>query len=347
MSNILYIGSSLEASTSYHRSQALQRIGNLVELVDVRQSLKQNKMSKYFEFVHFRTGYKFLQNEVYQVIFKRISESKGFDIIWVDSGELLGPKILQLLQSFGKPLILYNIDDPTGRRDGNRFRSLIKALPYYDLVVVVRKETQSEVRKLGAKQVLLVLRSYDEVYHHPLPENEVIEERFRSEIAFVGTWMRNEHRDKFLMALVNAELPIAIWGARWEKSKAWPLLKSYYRGNSLGGKDYVAAIQGAKISIGMLSKGNRDLHTTRSMEIPYIGGLLCAERTVEHLSLFVDGAEAVFWDNEKECIEVCRKLLANEPEREKIRLAGMARVRRNHVGNEDICRSILNHLKQL
>jgi len=103
----------------------------------------------------------------------------------------------------------------------------------------------------------------------------------------------------------------------------------------------VAAIQGAKLCLGLLSKENRDLHTQRSAEIPYAGGLFCAERTSEHRQLYTEGAEAVFWSDAEECIQACRRLLADEPLRERIRIAGMHRIRALGLGNESICRQIL------
>ena len=41
------------------------------------------------------------------------------------------------------------------------------------------------------------------------------------------------------------------------------------------------------LCLGLLSKGNRDLQTTRSLENPYAGGPLCAQRTSERLALYV------------------------------------------------------------
>lgn len=40
--------------------------------------------------------------------------------------------------------------------------------------------------------------SYDEVEHAPLNFSEKIEECYHSDVAFIGTWMRHEGRDKFL-----------------------------------------------------------------------------------------------------------------------------------------------------
>jgi spore maturation protein CgeB len=153
--------------------------------------------------------------------------------------------------------------------------------------------------------------------------------------------MRHEKRDEFLLRLISLGVPISIWGDRWQKSPHFSKLKSHLRGGALIGRNYVAAIQGAKICLGLLSKGNRDLHTTRSLEIPFAGGLLCAERTVEHQEMYKEGVEAVFWSDADECAQVCKQLLNDQRLRENIRKAGMDRVRSLNVGNEDIFNEIM------
>jgi spore maturation protein CgeB len=112
----------------------------------------------------------------------------------------------------------------------------------------------------------------------------------------------------------------------------------------LTGRDYVAALQGSKVCLGLLSKGNRDLHTTRSLEVTFAGGVLCAERTSEHLEMYKEGVDAVFWSDAKECAEKCRELLTDNVKREMIRIAGMKRVRELKAGNENVCQAILNHI---
>ena len=108
------------------------------------------------------------------------------------------------------------------------------------------------------------------------------------------------------------------------------------------GDDYVKAIRGAEIAIGLLSKGNEDLHTTRSLEIPAIGTLFCAERTSEHLAMYEDGEEAVFFDSADECADLCLALLAQPDRIAKIAAAGLRRVRRNGDFNERLLSKIIN-----
>ncbi len=344
MANILYFGDSTEGSTSLHRANAIRRLGHSLTIKDPFNLFYKEISSKWLGALHFRTGYIFLQGRATKWLNRELAGNVSKpDLIWVDSGELFGPACLAILMHMNCPIVLYNVDDPTGKRDGRRFASLINAITLYDLVVVVRKESERECRALGVKKVMLVNRSYDEVEHKPFATIEEIPKSFRSEVAFIGTWMRHEKRDEFILELISRGVPISIWGDRWNKSPQYEeKLKPHWRGNALSGREYVAAIQGAKICLGLLSKGNRDLHTTRTMETPYAGGLFCAERTSEHLEFFKEGVEAVFWSDAAECADQCLKLLANDTLREQIRLAGMTRVRALKVGNEDICRSILD-----
>ena len=347
MSNIVYIGDSNLNTTSRHRADALSRLGHTVCILDPYIFLNKHITNKHLSHFHYLTGYKFLQSTVCKFIdVNRIALSHA-DLIWMNGGELFSSRALSFLKArVSCPVVLYNNDDPTGGRDGNKFTSLLNSLHLYDHCVVMRDVNVQEYKNIGAKSVQRVWMSYDELAHLPYEDANAIPLNFRSDVLFVGTWMRGENRDEFLLKLINHGVPVSFWGQRWEMSPLWPEIKAHYRGGALGGRDYVAAIQGAKISIGLLSKGNRDLHTTRSLEIPYIGGLLLAERTTEHQFLYRENQDAVFWSDAQECVDICIDLLANQEKREAIRLAGMASVRKLHVGNEDICKSILDAIKK-
>jgi len=342
MANIFYIGDTYHGATSAHRAHALERLGHKVFVSDPYKKFSKPLQSPWQYPLHYRTGFRFLQSAVFKWLEAEIKKAGNIDIIWIDSGELIGPKCVQLLRSTNHPVILFNVDDPTGSRDGHRFDLVVKSIPYYDLIVVVRKESEDEFLSLNAKKVLRVFRSYDEVAHRPFDNVTEIPSKYRSKVAFIGTWMRQENRDEFLLALLENGIPISIWGNRWNKSKHWDKLKSVHRGGSLSGRDYVAAIQGADICLGFLSKGNRDLHTQRSLEVPFSKGLFCAERTSEHLELYTEGKEAVFWQDAEECIAICKNLLVDQELREQIKENGKNKVESLKIGNEDICRQVLS-----
>ena len=344
---ILYIGHASPESTSRHRADALTRLGHEVIVADPYAALATSLHGRLRSPLHYRTGYRLLQGAVCAWVNELLQQHAGWpELVWLNGGELIGAEAANKLRQLGAPMLLYNNDDPTGERDGGRFDSLLAALPTYDLCVVVREPNVAEFRAQGARAVLRVWMSYDEVAHRPYDKVDDIPMAFRSEVAFVGTWIRGEGRDEFLLALIEHGLDIAIWGDRWQKSPGWHKLRAHWRGPALAGRDYVAALQGAKLALGFLSHGNRDLHTRRSAEIPYAGGLLCAERTAEHLAMYREGEEAAFWNDADECAAVCRKLLADDALRERIRRQGMARVRAGGYGNETVCREILAQLME-
>lgn len=342
---ILYLGDDSPGAIMRPQVEALRRIGHTVHHRDwsqVSRELRHPLLSK----VHFRTGYRLLKGRALKWLKAMLADSPVVDLVWIDSGELFGPEAIQYIKGRGINCILYCIDDPTGPRDGHRFALTRRAIPEYDLCVTTRPETEQEMKDLGCKNVLRVWKSYDEIQHAPFEDTNDIPEKFRSEVVFIGTWMRHEGRDRFLIKLIDAGISVSIWGIRWQKSPFWNRLKNHWRGSAVSGRDYVSAIQGSKICVGLLSHGNRDLHATRSLEVPYAGGVFCAERTSDHLKLYREGEEAVFWSSPEECIVRCRELLGDDSLREKMRIAGMKRVRELKVGNEDICRQILASIRR-
>ncbi|GAB3641441.1 CgeB family protein [Spirosoma arcticum] len=342
MAKILYLGDSDPNTTSAHRANALIRLGHTVVVKDPNKIISESPGLRFIEPLHYRTGYRFLQHRLVRWVQVLVNTIDKPDLIWVSGGELLGKECLKLLKKFSCPIVLYNNDDPTGGRDGRRFDLLLKALPYYDLCAVMRGINIPEYKAKGAHHVLKVYMSYDEVAHQPFAQVSDIPIAYQSNVAFVGTWMRNEKRDEFLLELIRQGVPLSIWGNSWKKSPHWKALQVAYCGSALSGRDYVAAVQGTKICLGFLSKGNRDLHTQRSLEVPFAGGLLCAERTSEHLAMYREGIDAVFWSDAQECARICHQLLDDASRREAIRSSGMHRVRELRVGNEDVCKEVLN-----
>ena len=342
---ILYLGHAAPESTSRHRADALARLGHEVIVADPYAALAGPLRGRLRGALHYRSGYRLLQGAACAWVDGLLRQHTAWpELVWVNGGELIGAAAANKLRQFGAPVILYNNDDPTGKRDGRRFDSLLAALPAYDLCAVLREPNVGEFYAHGARAVHRVWMSYDEALHRPFESIEEIPAGFRSEVAFIGTWIPGERRDEFMLSLVKRGVPLSIWGDAWQRSPNWPQIKHVWRGQSIYGRNYVAAVQGSKLALGLLSKGNRDLHTTRSAEIPYAGGLLCAQRTSEHLAMYKEGEEAVFWESADECAAVCRSLLADPALRERIRASGKARAEAGGFGNEAILSDIIQRL---
>jgi spore maturation protein CgeB len=249
------------------------------------------------------------------------------------------PPILMQLRHHAPRIINYNIDDPLGPRDGARSRGYRRSLPFYDLCVVMRAHNVVEASELGAKKVFRVQMSADEIAHAPRCLTAEDYRQWECDVLFLGTWF--PERGPFLLDLIKRGIALTIRGANWSKAPEWNKLKPFWRGGPLQGDEYAKAIQCARVNLGLLSKGNRDLHTTRSLEIPALGGLLCAERTSEHSAMYVEGVEALFWRDAVECAAKCQFALENEDRRSSLARSGRLRVASNGGYNEAVLASIL------
>ncbi|WP_317201422.1 glycosyltransferase [Janthinobacterium sp.] len=331
--SILYLGAA--GGTCLDRANALRRLGHQVTHIDARGLLPA---SVWIDRITWRLGGNLLGGLFLRALRRRIAGQR-FDLCYVDNGEWVTPGVLAALRRQAGRVVNYNIDDPTGLRDGGRFRAYRQSLPYYDLSVVMRPENVVEAKAYGAGAVQRMWRSADEVTHAPRALSAQDHAKWDAEVLFLGTWM--PERGPFLLALIELGVPLSIRGPNWHKAPEWSALQPYWRGGAVQGDDYAKAIQCAKVNIGLLSKGNRDLHTTRSLEIPALGALLCAERTSEHVGMYEERREALFWADAVECAEMCAFALADEERRLAIALAGQQRVKRNGHMNEAVLAKIL------
>lgn len=330
---ILYIGPV--AGTCLDRANALRRLGHEVSHIDLRTWLPT---TKWIDRIIWRAGGQYFGPLLAHLVRERFKPA-SFDLVYVDNGDLVSPPVAKCLKTLAKKIVNLCLDDPTGSRDMKRFTSYRLSLPYYDLVAVMREPNVQECLRLGARRVIRLWFAADEISHLPRHLSEQDHEKWDAEVLFLGTWM--PERGPFLAHLVELGVPLTIQGAHWHKAPEWPTLQRFWRGGSIEGDDYAKAIQCAKINIGLVSEGNRDQHTTRSLEIPALGSVLCAKRTAEHEALYKEDEEAVFWATPEECAEKCRRLLGDERHRTQIAQSGHQRYLRNGNRNELLVTKII------
>ena len=334
--NILYLGPI--SGTCLDRANALRRLGHQVTHLDLRTLLPK---TAWIDKVTWHLGGNLLAHLLIPSLRKALKDEQ-YDLCWVDGGEWVTPKVMKLLRQHTQKIVSYSIDDPLGPRDGPRFKAYRQSLPYYDLNAVVRSENVAEAYALGALDVMRVYRSADEVSHAPRKLSEIDHKAWDADVLFLGTWF--PERGPFLLDLIKRGVPLTIRGSGWHKAPEWSELKAYWMGGSIAGDDYAKAIQCAKVNLGLVSKENRDLHTTRSLEITALGGLLCAERTIEHVQMYLEGKEALFWSDAKECAEICKLALADESRHQAIAEAGHLRLKNNGHLNEVVLAEIITNL---
>ena len=197
-------------------------------------------------------------------------------------------------------------------------------LPLYHTYLTTKSYGVQELLDLGCPQVLFVENAYDPDTHRPLPPAS--SPIFSCAVGFIGTY--EPDRAAILKRLALAGIPVTIRGNLWRPLQ-WQAIAGLSFLPEVIGDEYSRAICSTRINLAFLRKSNRDLQTTRSIEIPACAGFMLAERTAEHEALFREGVEAEYFAGFDELVQKIKKTLADEPQRKAIALAGRTRCLRD------------------
>jgi len=266
------------------------------------------------------------------------------DILFIIKGNEIRPHILKEIKSKYSyiKLISWSQDDMYAWHNRSLYYTL--GLKYYDLVVTQKSYNIKELKSIGAKKILFQNKAFSKDIHF----RQECSKKNNHDVVFIG-YPENE-RNEYMKYLANNGITIHIYGYPhvWKKLKYKIEHKNIIIHNkSLEGIDYAATLSCAKISLCFLRKINRDLQTSRSIEIPACGGFMIAERTEEHKKLFEEGKEAVYFDTKEELLEKVKYYLEHEEERKQIAKAGYERTRNSAYSYDDRVEEIIKVINEL
>lgn len=327
------------SNTCLHRHQALVKLGHHVDAISTNE--KKLSLIWRIKFHLFLWGFpiRVPENNSENQKIRDMILKKQYDVIWIDKGLTINPETLIFIKKHSEKtkIVSYSPDNMALRH--NQTQQYIECIPYYDCIVTNKSYIINDLKKLGAKNVIFVNNSYESSFHYPrkLSHEDCI--RLGDDIGFVGMW--EQERANSILYLAKNGLNIRVWGdKKWIKYKGlYPNLKIEKQG--LYSEDYAKSFKAFKICLCFLRKINYDQQTTRSVEIPACGGFMIAERTDEHLSLFAEDKEAVFFSSNQELLSKCRYYLKHEEERKCIALSGYERCVSSGYSNINMVRYIL------
>lgn len=323
---ILFVGNLNPYARTLARARAFANLG--AELLTVNTAPRGNDATG----DEFRSPYRrFIQRLGYGLdvtnagaIMADVCTRETIDLIWVEKGNTLSPSHLKRVKDLrpSTPIIWFSEDDMALPHNQSVF--FRDGLKFYDHVFTTKSRPDSikDLRTLGAKTVHFVHQSYDETQHYPMSADNTLV--MRTDIGFIGSY--ETERAKSMLAIAKAGHVVNVWGGSWEKCRIeHPRLKIHRQPlvnvppHSLR---YSEGISTTKINLCFLRKINHDQHTSRSFEIPAIGGFMLAERTPEHCSLYCDGQESAFFSNDEELVSKIEYYLSNEDERKAVAIRG-------------------------
>ncbi|RMG87724.1 MAG: glycosyltransferase family 1 protein [Chloroflexi bacterium] len=205
-------------------------------------------------------------------------------------------------------------------------RHFESCLPLYDLYVTTKRYELEVYRAREANDVMFPWQGSD---------NRFVEETACGRLAhrppdvvFVGHM--EAHYVALLSRVRSVTKKVCVHGPGWENIAKQEI---FWRGIASGpvwGSGLPSALARGRIGLGLLSKRYPDAFTTRSFEVPAAATMLLGERTPDHLELFEEDREAVFFADEEELCDKLQFYLDNEAAGLKIAKAARARVLSNY-----------------
>lgn len=318
MRRLLYIGDREVGTTSEMRARALADLGWKV-LPPRSPPLRPSWLASRIQWVCHKVRRPLDPAGANDAIRDQADQA---DVIWIDKGNHILPATLRFARARSPACLIigYSADDMAARHNNSRW--FLEGLALYDGFITTKSYGVAELSQLGCRNVVFVDNAYDPLQHRPVVAADGSPMEFETDVGFVGSHERD--RAQVIEFLARSGIPVTIRGNGWEavERRQVPgitILPPVY------GIDYARVISGTRINLTFLRKMNRDLQTTRTIEIPACGGFMLAERSDEHGRLFREGVEAVFFDRPEDLAEKIRYYLRHEAERAAIAAAGLAR----------------------
>jgi hypothetical protein len=321
---ILCIGETWLGSDPHGAFLGFRRLGHSVHIIDESNFVSQAWHSTAARVIRklFRP---ILVRELYLEA-RRAAHTFKPQGVFVFKGNSVHPNVIRFYRQAGVPTVNF-YPDVSFQVHG---KYIPKALPLYDHVFTTKSWGIADMHnQLGLKSVSYLEHGFDPDVHRPLPLSDEDKQAYGCDVVFIGTW---SPRKEELIGFLRKKMPqvvVKIWGSQWDKSRT-PGLCPCVMGTEVIGDDYVRALLGGSIALGLLSEKRKgassgDLTTSRTFNIPACGAFMLHERTQEVLRYFIEGEEAAFFASPDELVRQVTHYLSHPPERENVARAGRER----------------------
>jgi len=337
---ILHVGPMLPGSTTVQRCNALKDLGH--QVIEVNSASEK-------EFVARPTLISRIQRKLLgpqdragaNVRILQNIKSKPFDVLWIDKGLTIYPDTLKKVREIQPRCQIVGFSPDDMMNPGNQSRNFLEGLAEYGFFITNKSYNVAELTGLGCPKVLFMDNAYDPNSHRPVEVSDRERNRLGGAVGFIGQW--EPERAESLRQLALNGIAVRVWGYTWERMKHIPPALTL-ENRPLWGDEYAKAICAFDINLCFLRKCNRDLQTTRTIEIPACGAFMLAERTVEHQALFIEGKEAEFFSNDDELIRKVRYYLEHPEERLQVAARGLKRCLGGGYSYQNRLNKLLDHI---
>lgn len=327
----VFVTNNFVLSPSKHKMfSPLSRLVDKVEFLGPIKDRQINLLDSFFWKINLEIDHHKINRRLLELISEKVP-----DFIFIVKGTYIYPSTLKSIKNKNIKMISWSLDDMYAMHNRTFFYD--HGLKYFDLVVTTKSYNVHELKLLGAKNILFQYQAFEQDCHKPCTDCS----GFLWDVCFVGSF--EKERFESIKFLAQNGIKINLWG------QTWAFLANKYEnitfmGGELYDEEYAKIFACSKISLNFLRKKNRDLHTSRSIEIPACKGFMIAERTDEHKLLFTENEEAVYFSDDQELLEKILYYLIHIDDRNKIADAGYLRCVKSDYSYDNRIKEIIDRL---
>jgi hypothetical protein len=342
---ILAVAETWHGANSQSFVRAFQRAGHSVEVVAEEWFVAAGWRSTPMRIVRRLLGPAIVRE--FNAALVREAKALQPHLLFVFKGFMVTPEALRATREQGAvainvwPDVSFTVHGP----------HVPRALPLYDWVFTTKTFGLRDMeRALSIRSASFLPHAFDPECHRPMALDDRDRARYAADVSFIGTWSPKKQE---LLASVRARLPAArlrVWGAQWER--AADLLGPALALQPVFGAEYAKAISAARINLGILSEvregaSSGDLITSRTFNIPGIGGFMMHERTDEARQYFDEGKECAMFEDADELVAKTAYYLQHEDERHRVSEAGHRRCLASGYSYDDRAATVIAKAREL
>ncbi len=314
---LLYHGALWPGSTAKQRFEAFRRVPNLTA-IGVGTNIVPDGRRSLWERIRWRLRWPVDASHENVLLLKSAARELP-NIVMVDSSRVIRVHTLRALRRLGvETLVYYSPDDIMA---AHNLSGWLKAtFPEWDCLFTTKTFNVNELKNSGVRRPVLIGNAYDATLHKPLAAADVGSEFETFDLVFIGTF--EPERCESINQLSAIGQTVVVYGNGWRRKN---LHHNVVLRPPVYDSQYTTCMHHGKLALCFLRKINRDLITTRTIEIAAMGRPMLAERTVEHDAHFVEGVEYLGFSDDDELAAHAKDLLSDPARRDAMGLAARHR----------------------
>ena len=261
------------------------------------------------------------------------------DIFLEMGGHRILPETIKAIKRIGSTTALWTIDPP------NDFHLIQKAAPQYDFVFCGGTEAMELLNGYNIKNIYWLPFACDPLYHKPVAVSQPEEERYGSDVVFVGSFYPNRAR----IFEEISDMGLAVWGPGWDAvPSSSPLKRCIRRAEGVTPEEWLKIYASSKMTLVVHRQKEGVLcyqASPRVYEALACKKMLLSDAQPDVTALFNDGQDLAIFKTPGHLRELIQFYINNPAQRERIAKSGQEKVLNNHTYDQRI-RNMLDIMLQ-